>query len=274
MTEQACPAAGQGSVPLTDEAFWDERWSTTTLPALIDESTRWQLAMADVFRRFLTVDPSRDVFEVGCAPGRWLVWFHKNFGYTAFGCDLSRVAAETTRSNLAINGVPGEIFTADITAGSELPTRQFDVVVSIGVIEHFADPALVVRRHVELLKAGGTLILNVPNLAGRINHWLLRSARLQSLIEVHNLAMMNKATFRSLAEGLDLEVSYLEYVGGFDPGLVVYNHSYTSRWKRPPVFYGLSALERVTRRWPRLGMGLNHASFSNMLVGVFRKKRS
>lgn len=272
MTERAYAADGQKSTPLTDEAFWDERWSTTTLPALIDESTRWQLAMADVFRRFLTADPSRDIFEVGCAPGRWLVWFHKNFGYTAFGCDLSRKAAETTRSNLAINGVPGEIYTADITSGGELPARQFDVVVSMGVIEHFSDPALVVRRHVELLKPGGRLILNVPNLAGRINHWLLRSARLQSLIEVHNLAMMNKATFRSFAEGLDLDLCYLEYVGGFDPGLMVYNHSYKTRWKRPPMFFILWMMEKVTRRFPRLLLNVNHPSFSNMLVGVFRRR--
>lgn len=257
---------------LTDEEFWDKRWSAITLPALIDERVRWQLAMADVCRRFLKADPSCAIFEVGCAPGRWLVWFHENLGYTAFGCDLSRRAAETTRSNLKISGVPGEIYTADITSGRDLPAHLYDVVVSMGVIEHFADPALVVRRHVELLKPGGTLILNVPNLAGRINHWLLRAARMHALIDVHNLAMMNKATFRSFATNMNLEVCYLEYVGGFDPGLMVYNHSYTSKWKRPPVFYVLAVLERITRRWPRLAMGLNHASFSNMLVGVYRKK--
>ena len=229
---------------LTDEEFWDKRWSAITLPALIDERVRWQLAMADVCRRFLKADPTRAIFEVGCAPGRWLVWFHKNFGYTAFGCDLSRRAAETTRSNLKINGVPGEIYTADIRSGRELPEHLYDVVVSIGVIEHFGDPALVVQRHVELLKPGGTLILNVPNLAGRINHWLLRAARMHSLIDVHNLTMMNKATFRSFAKSMNLEICYLEYVGGFDPGLMVYNHSYTSKWKRPPVFFVLALLER------------------------------
>lgn len=260
------------SAHLTDEEFWDQRWATTTLPALVDEGVRWQLAMADVCRRFLKTDPSRHIFEVGCAPGRWLVWFNKTFGYTAFGCDISRRAAETTRSNFKMNGVPGEIYTADITSGTDLPPHLYDVVVSFGVIEHFADPAAIVQRHVELLKPGGTLILNVPNLAGRINHWLLRAARMQSLIDVHNLTMMNKATFQSFAEQLDLEVCYLDYVGGFDPGLMVYNHSYTSTWKRPLVFFALAMVERITRRWPRVAMGLNHASFSNMLVGVYRKK--
>lgn len=260
------------STHLTSEEFWDEVWSGLQLPALVDEKVRWQLALSTVFRRFLKPDARQDVFEIGCAPGRWLVWFNKNFGYTAFGCDLSRRAVETTRSNLRLSGVPGEIYTADITTGGDLPDRQFDVVVSIGLIEHFANPEPMVRRHVELLKPGGTLLLDVPNMAGWLNHWLLRSAQMQSLIDVHNLAMMNKATFRSFAERLDLEICYLGYVGGFDPGLVVYNHSYKSRWKRPPVFYGLWALEKVTRRWPRLGLGVNHPSFSNMLVGVFRRR--
>jgi 2-polyprenyl-3-methyl-5-hydroxy-6-metoxy-1,4-benzoquinol methylase len=257
------------NTPLTDEAFWDEFWSAIQLPALIDEKVRWQLALARVFRRFLTADKTHEVFEVGCAPGRWLVWFNETFGYRAFGCDLSRRASETTRANLEASRVPGEIYTADITTGHELPQRRFDVVVSIGLIEHFADTESIVRRHVELLKPGGTLVLQVPNLAGRFNHWLLRSARMQSLLDVHNLGTMRKAVFRSLAERLDLDLCYLEYVGGFDPGLVVYNHSYKSRWKRPPVFYALWALEKVTRRWPRVFLGLNHASFSSQLVGVF-----
>jgi SAM-dependent methyltransferase len=266
------PNHDSGSAPLTDEAFWDDVWSTTRLPALIDTNVRWQRALGEVFRRFLTHDPTREVFEIGCAPGRWLVWFHQNFGYAPFGCDLSRRAAETTRANLEISGVPGEIYTADIMTGRDLPQRQFDVVLSIGLMEHFADPEPVVRRHLELLKPGGTLFLDVPNMSGWLNHFLLRSARMQPLIDVHNMAIMNKAAFRTLAERLNLEVCYLDYVGGFDPGLVVYNHSYKSRWKRPPVFYGLWALERVTRRWPGLLLGLNHASFSCMLVGVFRKK--
>lgn len=259
----------QGS--LTDEAYWDERWGTVPLPALVDEGIRWQLAMARVFRRFLPRDPSHSVFEIGCAPGRWLVWFHRTFGYTAYGCDLSRAAAETTRANFAVSGVPGEVFTGDVTKPDELPERQFDVVVSLGVIEHFSDPEPVVRRHVEFTKPGGLVIVNVPNLAGSVNHWLLRRAKLQSLIDVHNLETMQADLFRSMADRLQLEVCFVGYVGGFDPGLVVYNHSYRSRWKRPFTFYALWALEKFTRRFPGVVLSVNHPSFSSTLVGVFRR---
>jgi 2-polyprenyl-3-methyl-5-hydroxy-6-metoxy-1,4-benzoquinol methylase len=256
---------------LTDEAYWDERWGTVQLPALVDEGIRWQLAMAQVFRRFLPHDPSRSVFEIGCAPGRWLVWFHRTFGYTAYGCDLSKAAAETTRRNFATTDVPGEVFTGDVTKPGELPARQFDVVVSLGVIEHFADPEPVLRRHVDFTKPGGLVIVNVPNLAGSVNHWMLRRAKMQSLIDVHNLESMQADRFRAMADRLQLEVCFIEYVGGFDPGLVVYNHSYQSRWKRPVTFHALWALEKLTRRFPGVALGLNHPSFSNMLVGVFRR---
>jgi 2-polyprenyl-3-methyl-5-hydroxy-6-metoxy-1,4-benzoquinol methylase len=257
---------------LTDEAFWDRVWGDVQMPALIDEKVRWQLALARLFKRVLSVDPTLSVFEVGCAPGRWLVWFNKNFGYTACGCDLSRRAAETARRNLEMCDVPGKVYTADITTGRDVPEHLFDVVVSIGVIEHFADPETVVRRHLDLLKPEGTLILEVPNMAGWVNHRLLSSAGMQSLLDVHNLSTMSPAVFRSWAETFDLEVCCLEYVGGFDPGLVVYNHSYRSRWKRPVIFYALWLMEKVTRRLPWLFVNVNHHSFSNMLVGVFRRR--
>jgi 2-polyprenyl-3-methyl-5-hydroxy-6-metoxy-1,4-benzoquinol methylase len=256
---------------LTDEAFWDGVWGDVRLPALINEKVRWQMALARVFRRVLAADSARDVFEVGCAPGRWLIWLNKSFGYRAFGCDLSRRAAETARANLRASGVPGEIYTADITTGMGLPQRLFDVVVSIGVIEHFTDPETIVRRHVALLKPGGTLILEVPNMAGWINHKLLKLARMQSLLDVHNLSIMSPGVFRSLAEKFNLEVCCLEYAGGFDPGLMVYNHSYKSRWRRPPAFYALWMMENVTSRFPGLCVNVNHAAFSNMLIGVFRR---
>jgi hypothetical protein len=86
--------------PLTDEAFWDDIWSTIELPALIDEKVRWQLALAKVFRRFLKPDTRRDVFEIACAPGQWLVWFNKNFGYTAFGC-ASRAGPRRLRHQIS-----------------------------------------------------------------------------------------------------------------------------------------------------------------------------
>jgi hypothetical protein len=89
---------------------------------------------------------------------------------------------------------------------------------------------------------------------------------------VHNLSTMSPAVFRSLAERFNLEVCCLEYAGGFDPGLMVYNHSYTSRWRRPPTFYVLWMMEKVTRRFAGLLVNMNHASFSSMLVGVFRRR--
>jgi SAM-dependent methyltransferase len=88
---------------LTDEAFWDDVWSDTALPALVSDQIRWQAALSDVLRRFLPPAVGEDVFEIGCAPGRWLVWLNRVYGLTAFGCDLSRKAAAMTRANLEMN---------------------------------------------------------------------------------------------------------------------------------------------------------------------------
>ncbi len=55
-------------------------------------------------------------------------------------------------------------------------------------------------------EAKGTQFLHVPNLAGWINHWLLKSARMQSLVDVHNLTVMKKVAFRTFAERFALDV--------------------------------------------------------------------
>ena len=74
---------------LTDERFWDEFWSKIQLPALLDERVQWQGALAEVFRKHLPRGNDRTLLEIGCAPGRWLIWFAQNLGYRVAGSELS-----------------------------------------------------------------------------------------------------------------------------------------------------------------------------------------
>ena len=56
--------------------------------------------------------------------------------------------------------------------GTDLPT--YDVVYSLGLIEHFVDRVSIVERHVRLARPGGLLILGVPNFRG-LTGWFLRT---------------------------------------------------------------------------------------------------
>jgi SAM-dependent methyltransferase len=255
---------------LTDEAFWDNFWAGIRLPDLIDPHLQWQGALTAALKAHLPHDPARHMFEVGCAPGRWLIWFNREFGYQAAGCDTSPRGLALTRQNLAMNGVEADLYEADLMSET-LPEHAFDVIFSLGVIEHFTDPVPIIRRHLALLKPGGTLVLEVPNFAGKLNVRLMRAARLQPLLNAHNLEVMSRSFFESIARDYNLELDYLSYIGGFDPGMVVHNYPRRRGQRRghPAVFYLLWGLERITRRMPRLAGRFNRPAFSNMLLGIF-----
>ncbi len=255
---------------LTNEAFWDEFWTGTRIPPNVDLQTQWQFSLAKLLRDNLPQDPSLKLFEIGCAPGRWLVWFHEELGYQVSGCDTSPKGAQLTRDNLRLNGVDGAIYELDFMS-EDLPRHAFDVVTSFGVIEHFQNPTPFIARHLELLKPGGILVLEVPNMAGRLNLQLLNSARMQDLVSVHNLDVMHREFFKSIAEDFNLGIRFLDYVGGFDPGMVVHNHD-SLKHGRAAIMYPLWAMERLIRLIPlsrNVLTKLNNAVFSNMLVGIF-----
>jgi SAM-dependent methyltransferase len=74
--------------------------------------------------------------------------------------DFAAGAVELARSNLA--GRNAEVVRADVL-GYE-PAERFDLVLSVGLVEHFRGHALIriVRRHAELLRPGGHAVVITP----------------------------------------------------------------------------------------------------------------
>ena len=69
-----------------------------------------------IFKRFLPQEGHgrTSLIEVGCAPGRYLDYFAKNFGYRVAGLDYAPEACELTRRNLAMLGVDAQIENTDL----------------------------------------------------------------------------------------------------------------------------------------------------------------
>jgi SAM-dependent methyltransferase len=85
--------------------------------------------------------------------------------------------------------IEGELRCEDFFETSFAP-GSFDFVYSIGLIEHFDDPRPIVRRHVEMVKPGGTVMIAIPNyggLYGRLQRWLDPAN-----LGIHNLGLMSK----------------------------------------------------------------------------------
>lgn len=142
------------------------------------------------------VRPGADVLEIGCAPGKTLAWAARRLGARVAGVDYSRPGTALAGRLFGALGIEADLRCEDVFE-TTFPPGRFDVVYSVGVIEHFADPRQIVRKHVTLLKPGGTALIAVPNfggLYGRLQRWAS-----PAMLRLHNLDIMNAPALEALA---------------------------------------------------------------------------
>lgn len=83
-------------------------------------------------------------------------------GAKTFGLDLSHIVARRASENARREGAPLNLVRADIR---DVPFADdsFDVVYTMGTIEHIDEYAQAIREIHRVLKPGGTAIIGVPN---------------------------------------------------------------------------------------------------------------
>jgi len=176
----------------------------------------WDVA----YRNFLVAKKGAKVLEVGSAPGHHLIRLRDVFGFEPYGVEYSPSGAEINRTLFRQHGIRGDNVIQGDFFSPEFQARyegRFDVVVSHGFIEHFADVGGVVARHLNVLAPGGRLIVTIPNLRG-INYlltWIFR----KELIPLHNLSIMRKDEFCRLFSRPNVATLLCGYYGTFSFGI-------------------------------------------------------
>jgi len=99
------------------------------------------------------------VLDVGCGFGM-VIHYMKEFGLEAEGLEQSTAAVEFAQNQLGLKVHAGSIFSHD------LPERDYDIVFSTAVMEHFTDPLNALQQMRSLLRPDGILFVNTPDLKG------------------------------------------------------------------------------------------------------------
>jgi SAM-dependent methyltransferase len=199
---------------LTGQTFWEDYWEGKPGNGSRKKTTLLIREILKTFDRYLPESKGLTILEVGGAYGEYLLYLTRRFDYNAFSLDYSRVGNEQTLETFSKAGIPVEVFERDLFSdNSDLP--KFDIVYSLGFIEHFDDPGMVVAKHLDLLKPGGILLLGVPNYAGIYQPVLKRLA--PSIAETHNMQIMNLDNWKGFEQKLSLQPIFTGYVGGFEP---------------------------------------------------------
>lgn len=167
------------------------------------------------------VKPHHQVLEIGSAPGMWLAWIHKNCFAHVSGIDYSEVGIATQKKLFTQQRIIGNSWCEDIFS-CRLPENSFDVVYSLGVIEHYDDPSSLIEAHLRLTKPGGLVVIAIPNYSGI--HLALQSFFDSENLEIHNLNLMSKAALERCTPKAGITDQRVFPFGKFNPSLINLNN--------------------------------------------------
>lgn len=105
----------------------------------------------------------KKLLDVGCGVGYYFKYFRRKRASRLFGADTGLRLLNTAQT---INP-----FIRVVRARGEklpFPDEYFDIVISLGLVEHFPQPSLILNELARVLKTGGTLIVETPNLLNPI----------------------------------------------------------------------------------------------------------
>lgn len=130
------------------------------------------------------------LLDIGTAAGAFVAAATKR-GWQAEGCEPNAWLAEWGRKHYGITIRQGSLF------DQPYETESFDVITLWDVIEHTPDPSAVLERCRALLKPGGILVVNYPD----IGSWIARvlGRRWLFLTSVH-LHYFDRRTIRVILE--------------------------------------------------------------------------
>jgi 2-polyprenyl-3-methyl-5-hydroxy-6-metoxy-1,4-benzoquinol methylase len=209
------------SVDLAGKEHWDQIWAQLAFPPDIEpESTSlWShrdRLVHEALTRLLAGRRGQRLIELGCARSAWLPYFAREFGLEIAGLDYSALGAEQTEFRLREAGVPGVVRCGDLFDPPLDWREQFDVVVWFGVAEHFTDTTAAIAAGAHLLKPGGLMITQIPNMAGIIGR--LQRFFDRAVYDIHvPLGARELATHHERA---GLKVLSAEYVVPLDFGVL------------------------------------------------------
>lgn len=256
----------------TDQAWWDTYWEGTPLPQEFTEQTtsRYIRSFLEPFDRFFPHDPSLSMLEIGGAPGRYLAYFHRRFGYAVHALEYSSVGYELARRNLQLLGIPATVRQGDMfDTAVDLP--RCDIVYSLGLIEHFDDPLAVAEAHLRFVKPGGLLVIGAPNLQG-VGRFLFQKLS-PSILESHHPPSTDPDLWAAFESRLGLEVLWKGYTCGFEPGTF---HRLERKELAPRALWVL--LQGLTRVWDTKALdGLrdhNSRAWSSNVIAFYRAPES
>lgn len=141
------------------------------------------------------------LLDVGCGNGEFLARM-RELGWEVVGFEPDSRAAAVARKVAGVSVFSGDLNDQELIPGS------FDAVTMNNVIEHLAEPLPALERVRDLLKSGGHLVIQTPNVSSLGHYWFGRKWR--GLEPPRHFFLFTPAALVRLVATAGLEVVKLE----------------------------------------------------------------
>jgi 2-polyprenyl-3-methyl-5-hydroxy-6-metoxy-1,4-benzoquinol methylase len=255
---------------LSSVEVWEQAWQQQQRIRPFNALNYFDMRMHRVFSQSMRLGDR--VVEVGCGGSRWLSYFDEVWKAEVWGIDYSETGYAQSVSTFTSEEKRRRIILGDFFAENGLPQGYFDLVYSLGFVEHFSDVPSVLRRCLSLCRPGGHTVTMIPNFSG----WYgpLQKFVGPDLYAIHNV--MDAATLdrHHVEAGFEV-VSPAAYWGCFGPLLVSW-----TRWNRrsPALTSAATFVAKVASHgvcWPlhAAGMDVDTQAVAPNIVGIYRRRR-
>lgn len=195
---------------LTDKAFWANYWESKTGLAF---SVPANHTFYKLLGQIVAENKPGTAIELGGFPGYYAIFLKKYLGLQTTLFDYyvhPGVLKEVLEANLLttydVEVIEGDLFKYQ-------PQKQYGLVLSCGLIEHFNDTKDIIQKHLPFLKPGGTLFITLPNFTG-VNGWVQRKFDISNY-EKHNISSMDPQRLAAFCKELGLKNVEVYYYGKY-----------------------------------------------------------
>lgn len=153
--------------------------------------------LLNITEQYLADPQHVTMLDIGCGAGQFLYGAQQQ-GWSIHGSELSSVAAQTASERLGVSIHAGDY--------REMTLPPLDFVSLLEVMEHLRAPIDFVRDAVQLLKPGGVLLIEVPNIDAleyRVARW---TGQMYRGFIIEHLYYYSPAFLQRLMDDLEMDV--------------------------------------------------------------------
>lgn len=214
---------------LANKAFWNNYWKNSLFKNnyVIDQEKDIFNFISKIIQNyrksnFINNKIPLKILEIGGARGNILKKLYHFSNCKIASLDFSRIGNKFLSSSLAKENIkPYKIITADLF--SYKARREYNIVYSLGLVEHFSELDVVIKLHLKFLKINGVLIIGFPDLTN-INGALLKYLD-KNLYQKHNIKIMDKSFFKSVINNINCKLISFQNISSYEPNMMSYKKS-------------------------------------------------